>query len=187
METGLRELITCTRRERRSATSWLLRTQWCLFHLDTQPNMLISKSVPWRPPSLPRRSSIYWYIDQCFDVLIFISTARCSSSRNSLRGITHSPTHPVHILVAVLPPALMVLFYLYLTLFCTYKTMIEPGSVKKNKKNWLWQFKRRHLDMCFKVLPNLWSRERCRRQPVHWSETLLLQHLDCINPNYPPI
>ena len=110
METGLRELITCTRRERRSATSWLLRTQWCLFHLDTQPNMLISKlkSVPWRPPSLPRRSSIYWYIDQCFDVLIFISTARCSSSRNSLRGITHSPTHPVHILVAVLPPALMV-------------------------------------------------------------------------------
>ena len=25
-------------------------------------------------------------------------------------------------------------FYLYLTLFCTYKTMIEPGSVKKNKK-----------------------------------------------------
>ena len=112
METGLRELITCTRRERRSATSWLLRTQWCLFHLDTQPNMLISKlkSVPWRPPSLPRRSSIYWYIDQCFDVLIFISTARCSSSRNSLRGITHSPTHPVHILVAVLPPALMVFF-----------------------------------------------------------------------------
>ena len=38
----------------------------------------------------------------------FVSTARCSSSRNSLRDITYSPTHPVHILVAVLPPALMV-------------------------------------------------------------------------------
>ena len=37
------------------------------------------------------------------------STARCSSSRNSLRGI-HPSIHPVDILVAVLPPALMVFF-----------------------------------------------------------------------------
>ena len=36
------------------------------------------------------------------------STARCSSSRNSLRGIHSITHHPVHILVAVLPPALMV-------------------------------------------------------------------------------
>ena len=39
----------------------------------------------------------------------FFSTARCSSSRNSLRGI-HPSIHPVDILVAVLPPALMVFF-----------------------------------------------------------------------------
>ena len=40
---------------------------------------------------------------------MFFSTARCSSSRNSLRGI-HSPS-PVHILhITVLPPALMVFF-----------------------------------------------------------------------------
>ena len=36
------------------------------------------------------------------------STARCSSSRNSVRGIHSITHHPVHILVAVLPPALMV-------------------------------------------------------------------------------
>ena len=134
METGLRELITCTRRERRSATSWLLRTQWCLFHLDTQPNMLISKSVPWRPPSLPRRSSIYWYIDQCFDVLIFISTARCSSSRNSLRGITHSITHSHILHIAVLPPALMVFFSLLGQFYCDNGKCIT-GSYRCDNDN----------------------------------------------------
>ena len=40
----------------------------------------------------------------------FVSTARYSSSRNSLRGI-HPSIHPVDILhIAVLPPALMVFF-----------------------------------------------------------------------------
>ena len=38
----------------------------------------------------------------------FFSTARCSSSRNSLRGITHSITHSHILHIAVLPPALMV-------------------------------------------------------------------------------
>ena len=44
-----------------------------------------------------------------FEKEIF-STASCSSSRNSLNGIHSITHHPVHILVAVLPPALMVFF-----------------------------------------------------------------------------
>ena len=57
---------------------------------------------------------ILWNVDKPLEIhptgfvsFQFFSTARCSSSRNSLRGITHSITHS-HILVAVLPPALMV-------------------------------------------------------------------------------
>ena len=47
------------------------------------------------------------------------STARCPSSHNSLRGIHSITHHPVHILVAVLPPALMVFF-----LLCTHTAIV---------------------------------------------------------------
>ena len=53
---------------------------------------------------------IWFVISATCALLLFVifSTARCSSSRNSLRGIHSITHHPVHILVAVLPPALMV-------------------------------------------------------------------------------
>ena len=49
----------------------------------------LSYKVDWRPSFWPLHSSWYMALDQ----LDFIfSTERCSSSRNSLRGITHSPS-----------------------------------------------------------------------------------------------
>ena len=87
----------------------------------------------------------HWQISLlCFFKLLctaLFSTARCSSSRNSLRGITHSPTHPVHILVAVLPPALMVFFYKKYASHCIplpsyiYMTMFD-NSVWLNFFQW---------------------------------------------------
>ena len=48
--------------------------------------------------------------DHSLPLAMFFSTARCSSIRNSLRGITHSITHSHILHIAVLPPAFMVFF-----------------------------------------------------------------------------
>ena len=66
------------------------------------------------------RSSHFWGTEHVGDLRVLntskvflasiFSTARCSISRNSLRGITHSIIHSHILHIAVLPPALMVFF-----------------------------------------------------------------------------
>ena len=71
----------------------------------------------WKVAKDSYHSSSAHHLRKLFLSNPLFSTARCSSSRNSLRGITHSITHSHILHIAVLPPALMVFFQ-----FCSYQT-----------------------------------------------------------------